>query len=331
MKRLSVFFIAGIFCLTAVAAGAENVQVTEKDSPLSFNSTFDLALDPEAERRPGATHFSHLVSPYEMIEARFRFNIEYKLLTPLGENALLKDSNVVLKAVEELTPINCRQVVQAAFTPVPFLVFSAGASIGTGWHIDHQFGGLRKVNVNTGKYEDLTTFKNFYYDFYGEALFQFDTGEVFPGDWNHVQLLASYNAAYKKMTGLKKGEAGKWSGTDNFASGWLYDSIVVLAYKMPCRFYRAGVMSEFWGHYNADDYGEAGCKENFNGSYMTVSIAPFTQAKVTEKDNITLLAEFQARRAFKEEHFDYSKETQLHYTGREWYLMRIAVQWEHRF
>ena len=318
-----------ILC-TAVALCTAFLLTAQEKENWTYNLATDFAWDPEGKRIPETAHFSNIKDPYECVEFRLRFSGERVLKTPLGEHFLLKDANFKIIPVLEMTPISVKPILSGEFTPVPFLTFSAGASIGTGWNIGN-LGGMRLLDTEKHEYRDLTPFKNFYYDFWGQGAFQFDFAAVFPGEWNHVQMLATYKAGYCAVTGFRNCGIGKWMGTENFANGWQYDATLFLGYAPPLILFRAGVFAEFWGHYNDDDYGKYGADSEMNGDFMYVSIYPTLQFHLTKKDDLSVLAEFSSRRAFYEEHTAYKEEPGLHYKGYEWYFMRIAARWVHFF
>lgn len=81
----------------------------------------------------GGDHFAPITGLFNSFEFKTTFNAECKIPAPLGKHFLLKDSNVRIKTAFELCPVTVRPLVSVSFTPLPFFVFSTGASIGTGW------------------------------------------------------------------------------------------------------------------------------------------------------------------------------------------------------
>ncbi len=321
---LSLLFIAGV-CYS------EQPDTTSEPF-FKSNIGVDFAWDPECKRIPEYAHFSSLKDPYEFLELRSRLNLNHEIKTPLGTHWLLAGAHLNFLPSLEVTPISIRPVAAASFTPVPFLEFSAGASVGTGWKMPGvNMGGMRRLDTDSSEYSDLDPFRDFYYDFWGQALFQFDTGAIFPGEWNHVVMQAYYNAGYKALSCFKAGDFGKWMGTENFANGWQYEGFFLVGYDMPLRLYRSGLMVDAWGHFNDSDYGDRGRNSNFNGNFTYVSICPFAQVHMSKKDDLTILAEFSSRRSFWENHTKYAEEANLHYKGYEWYFVRIALRYVHTF
>ena len=166
----------------------------------------------------GGDHFAPITGLFNSFELKTTFNAECKIPAPLGKHFLLKDSNIRIKTAFELCPVTVRPLVSVSFTPLPFFVFSTGASIGTGWSalgfkglckLDENgisYGENGKISKNSIEYENLTPFGNYYYDFWFSGLFQFDTGAIFQGNWTHAVMQASYTVSYVGVTGVDDGK-----------------------------------------------------------------------------------------------------------------------------
>ncbi len=319
-KKLFLISIFALFSLKAFSAEEKNPDLYV---------TIDGAYYPESEYRTSSAHMSKLTGAYYGLEGRATMNADYTIKTPLGEHWLLKDAKIVLNGAFELSPVTIRPKFSVSFTPVPFLQFSAGTSIGTGWTI---FGweGMSILNKEKKEYEDLTPFTHFYYDFWAQGTFQFDTGAIFEGDWTHVLFLASYQAKYAAISGVGDDEIWEWQASDNKANGFQVYVSSVIAYQMPKKLNRVGFLFELEGHYKESDY--AVLNNNFyKGDFKTVSVSPFAYIKFNEKNTLTILASVSSRRAFEEEHEETTIEPYLNYIGYEWYFKRIALSFTHTF
>lgn len=282
----------------------------------------------------GGDHFAPITGLFNSFELKTTFNAECKIPAPLGKHFLLKDSNVRIKTAFELCPVTVRPLVSVSFTPLPFLVFSTGASIGTGWSA-FGFKGLCKLDEN-GKiikksieYENLTPFGNYYYDFWFSGLFQFDTGAIFPGDWTHAVMQASYTVSYVGVTGVDDGKIWLWQLVGNNCNGWRYTANFVLGYQMPLPLSMIAVNTNVYALFNSDDYGIY--SSSYNGDFTNVTISPMLKFDFSKKDSLFVLFEFKKRRSFEEEHSESKEEIFLTYSGAEWFFNRIAFSWTHVF
>ena len=282
----------------------------------------------------GGDHFAPITGLFNSFEFKTTFNAECKIPAPLGKHFLLKDSNIRIKTAFELCPVTVRPLVSVSFTPLPFFVFSTGASIGTGWSA-LGFKGLCKLDEN-GKiskksieYENLTPFGNYYYDFWFSGLFQFDTGAIFPGDWTHAVMQASYTVSYVGVTGVDDGKIWLWQLVGNNCNGWRYTANFVLGYQMPFPLSMIAVNTDVYALFNSDDYGIY--SSSYNGDFTNVTISPMLKFDFSKKDSLFVLFEFKKRRSFEEEHSNSKEEIFLTYSGAEWFFNRIAFSWTHVF
>ena len=282
----------------------------------------------------GGDHFAPITGLFNSFELKTIFNAECSIPAPLGKHFLLKDSNVRIKTAFELCPVTVRPLVSVSFTPLPFLVFSTGASIGTGWSA-FGFKGLCKLDENgkiskkSIKYENLTPFGNYYYDFWFSGLFQFDTGAIFPGDWTHAVMQASYTVSYVGVTGVDDGKIWLWQLVGNNCNGWRYTANFVLGYQMPLPLSMIAVNTDVYALFNSDDYGIY--SSSYNGDFTNVTISPMLKFDFSKKDSLFVLFEFKKRRSFEEEHSESKEEIFLTYSGAEWFFNRIAFSWTHVF
>ena len=135
MKRTRLILMALVSALMILGTPLFAEDDSEDESPFALKLTTDFAYYPKSDAIPGGTHFAPITGIYSGVEARTTLKASYKLGTPLGENWLVKDANVAFSGGLELSPVSIRPKLSIDFTPVPFLIFSAGTSIGWGWNI----------------------------------------------------------------------------------------------------------------------------------------------------------------------------------------------------
>ena len=308
------------------SSGAGESSASALDG-LSFRLVTDFAYYPESAYVAGGDHFAPITGPFSGIEARVTGWADYEIATPLGQHWLVKDANVKFSGGIELSPVTVISMLQCNFTPLPFLVFGAGASFGAGWNIG-PFGGLRILDQEKVEYKDYNTFKNNFYDFWLQGTFQFDTGAIWKGDWTHVVMVASYKAFYEGLTFTSNDEIWQWRTTMNKANGWQWAAEGILAYQMPLVLKRAGLIADFTGHYDSADYANF---PEWGGDFTTIDIMPFTQFQFGKKDSLLALLYFRARHSFVQEHEEEIEEPFLTHSGNEWFFRRIALSWTHSF
>ncbi len=322
--------------LTFAAACLFTFQLAaEESSPLSFGITTDFAYYPKSNYIAGDTHFAPLTGAYSGLEGRVTGSAAYKINIPLGDHWLLKDANIVTTAKLELSPVSVKPACSISFTPLPFLVFSTGAEIGTGWNLAG-LKGMSYLTVKDGElsYEDYNPFQTYFVKWYGQGTFQFDTGALVEGDWTHVQLMYSYQVYYEALTSAKQGEVWMWQCSGNKVNGFCEYQNIVLAYQMPLVLSRIGVLTEISGHYSESDFENdevLSPSDKYNGTFKQISISPLMQFTFGEHDSLAVLFGFSSRRSFEEEHKESIVEPGLTYSGREWYFNRIALSWSHNF
>ena len=321
-NKIALALILAISVISAQSLFGEE----ENESPVSMYLQVNAAYYPKSECITGDTHFAPITGPYSGLEGSITYGADYKINTPLGDNWLVSGANVVLGGALEATPISVKPNVSVEFTPLPFLVFKAGASVGWGWNIG-AIEGLCVLNEKSKDYESISTFDHPYYDFWGSGTFQFDTGAIFPGDWTHVVTLATYTVKYSGIAGLDSDAIYEWQCSKNKARGLVYEAQCVLGYQMPLPLKLAGVMVKADGHFNGADYGKF--NEKYNGAFTTVAISPVMQFQIGAKDSIFCLFDFSSRRSFDGKYTRDGESLYLKNTGREWYFQRFALSWTH--
>ena len=287
--------------------------------------TFDGAYYLKSDYKKGTDHFAKPTGPFDGILAKATWQSTYTLPTPLGKHPLLSGAHLKLNGSFEISPLSIRPIASISFSPLPFFVFDAGSSIGTGWNL---LGFEGFCEYKNGSYENMTPFTRYYHDHWIGATFQFDTGAIFEGDWTHVIILANYQMIYKGVTGVKNGHLWAWQTTEGYVNGLGYEFIALLGYQMPKFVELIGVMADMYGYYRNSDYGEYA---QTYGKFMTIEISLLASLSLNKTNALTIAARTASRRSFTSDHKKGEEEPHLVQSGREWFFDCIAISWERKF
>lgn len=319
LKKIFIAFMA--ISLVLFAVNAENFNHWE------FSATTDFTYWPESKTiiNNSSTHFAPITGFFSGVEGRVTGNANYVISTPLGKNWLLNSANLALGTSIELTPVSIKPGVSVTFTPLPFLVFSAGAQSGTGWTIAG-LKGMATYDDSNDEYNSLSMFKKCFLKWWAQGTFQFDTGAIFPGDWTHVVMQYSYQVYYEGLSGINNQDIWMWQTSGNKVNGLKNYQNLILAYQMPLKLYRVGILAELDGYYKDNVYE----KTNYNGSFKEISISQLLQFKFNDKNSLSVLINFSSRRSFTT---DVIANTNVFndFSSREWYFKRVAFSWTHNF
>lgn len=147
-------------------------------------------------------------------------------------------NNLTLSVDGAFTPIKAELSALAEWQVAPFLIFSTGAGVGTGWNISFvpiAKGLCRNVRdgVHGQSYTD-DSFKGVVWYANGSVTLQFDYAAVVPGDKNHIISRLVNTFEYKAYTGAVSGEAWLFKCDDGTnINGWHYSGNLFLGYQLP--------------------------------------------------------------------------------------------------
>ena len=153
-------------------------------------------------------------------EVLLMFSPQWKFPFLQGENQLTSDNNVALKLNIGLSPISADIMGNAVFTVLPFLTFTAGAMVGTGWNYD-LFGSLPLIGLGLNRKTNADDpndgvigngLDGVVWNAHFGNTFQFDFAAIFPGDWNHVVVQIYNEIQYYAYTKAKTDEFWYYSG-----------------------------------------------------------------------------------------------------------------------
>ena len=266
-------------------------------------------------------------------EAKVSLSVTDKVPFLVGQGPLLSGNNMRGKFSVEMSPVSVNGVGQLSLTPVAFLVFDAGAGIGTGWTL----GPFRGLGINpAGNVADdidLTPFGGAVWRVWGAGTFQFDMAAIAPGEWNHVVLLATAKVEYVANTGAESDEAWLWEADDaeNFNGAKFY-ATYVLAYQMPLALNLAGILveSEEWlgevREFSPMD--EAGA---WGSDYRMWQVGTITNFALGKDDSLAVLVQFK-RKADPTDATARNRDFRTRdYEDAYWYFNRIAFSYTHTF
>ncbi|MBE6349291.1 MAG: hypothetical protein E7062_00860 [Spirochaetaceae bacterium] len=321
MKKKIIFFVIVVLSISCVFATNTG----------SFSLLTEGAYYPKSNQIPGKTHFAPLTGPFSGLEVRATGIYNYIIPVPFSDNPLVKGNTLKLAPALEVSPVSIMPKFDISFTPIAFLVFSAGSKIGTGWDFSlMNVQGLATYNETTKEYDSLDPFKSYFYHCYFEGLFQFDLAAVVPGDWNHVVMQANYKVIYEGLiNGGKNKNFWLWQGTKDKVSGWQYYSNIVLGYQMPLVLQMVALQLEIDGNYSSKDFPDYA--QNWNPTFVRFALNPVFNFKFNDKHSLLIQCRFRTRRSLSEEVGSGDRDFYYTYAGREWYFDRIAFSYNIKF
>ena len=324
-----------VCCVLLALVGMAFAEDTGPKSPWDFSITTDFAYYPKTDAKPssGGVHFAPLTGIYDSVELRVVGTAGYTIPVPFGDNPLVKDNKLRFYGQLELSPVSILPAVGVSFSPIAFLDFSAGASIGSGWTIrlGSELQGIAKWNAFSASYEEIA-FKSAYWDAWFQGAFMFDFAAIKAGDWNHVVAYAAYKLAYQGITsGGENGNPWMYKLEPEKINGWHYTADFIVAYQMPLVLKTVGVQTELEGQVNGKkDF--AAQYHLMNPNFMSISISPLMVFEFSKKDALTIQFKFASRRSYTEKASPVKNVlTGLQQSGREWYFNRIAFSYTHTF
>lgn len=319
-----------IFCLCVLALGF--VQVAAQDGDFgpgtgNFVLGVDAAYYPKSDKVVGGSHFAPLTGAYSAFELRATGTYNYVIPVPFSDHALVRGNTLTLSPALELTPVSLSPKFDVAFSPIAFLVFYAGGRIGTGWNLAPMgVKGLAVFDEASREYESVVPFASYMHQWYLEGLFQFDVAAVLPGDWNHVVMQARYKFLYEGLWNAGgRQEFWRWQGTAEKASGWQYQSSVVVGYQMPLLLQLVGLQFEFEGYFDRHDFPD--WAQQWDPTFMKVGISPVMNLKFNDKHSLMVQFRFRSRRSFSTEVQSDTHDFFYEYAGREWFFDRIGLSY----
>ncbi|HOK00077.1 MAG TPA: hypothetical protein PLW34_11015 [Termitinemataceae bacterium] len=334
MKRIVLLALVGtLFCSTA-GAGDFSLNLLAAYYPPNLSGYQSSGFAPinytyiEGQEPPSALR--SLGSTWGGAETKAV--LSYTHSTPfLVGPGLMANNAVTGKGSLELSPVSINGVGQCSLSPIAFLVFDAGAAIGTGWTAG-PFQGLGLNPASNDVSLELTPFGGLVWRVWGAGTFQFDVAALFPGEWNHLVVVATAKVEYKAYTGAASHQAWLYEadGGENF-NGTKFYGTYILGYQIPRLVNFVGLMaeSEEWidGVRNYSPMASGGWGSDFR-FWLLSALLNF---KFSQKDTLILLFQFKMDRDYTDATTRYrSFETRV-FEAPYWYFNRIAFSYTHTF
>lgn len=340
MKKTFSIIVCALLCIGAVFALSATTTGTH-----SGWLDVDFAYYPgHTNYVPSGEKFAALDTKNWGIEGRITPWYQFQVATPMGKHWLVKDANTKYRFGLEITPVSIMPKFKVSFTPVPFLVFSAGANIGTGWDLGKAFqggmaiwdGGLktpekrkdakgREYYQTSLTYTPLAPFEHMYFEPWFEGLFQFDVAALMPKekqDWMHIVMMASYKIKYTGITGVKDTEIWEWQLSGNQVNGWSNYASVLFGYQMPkIVINTVGLLFEYEQYFKSNTL-ESSHLWNYVGVPI-YSLSPCAVLKFNDHHSLTFQARFKTMRTFATT----NKSITGIVNGSAWYFDRIALSY----
>ena len=169
------------------------------------------------------------------------FSPQWKFPFMQGENPLTSNNNITLKMNVCLSPISADIMGDAVFTVLPFILFTVGGAVGSGWNYD--LGNLPLIGLGlNNKMNNGDTRKNVsgngldgvVWNVHIGNTLQFDFAAIFPGDWNHVVVQVYNEINYRAYTNAKADEFWYYQMDEGMnQNAFRYKFEAVLGYAMP--------------------------------------------------------------------------------------------------
>ena len=335
MRRYALTTLAAAMLLVRASAGDLSMNLLgayyiPNQAGYQSSGFAPLTYTPvEGQDAPGALRT--LGSSWGGAEAKVAFTYSDSMPFMAGEG-LMAGNNVNGKASLELSPVSINAVGQVSLTPIAFLVFNAGAALGTGWTA----GPFQGLGINPASNDvsaiDLTAFGGLVWRVWGEGTFQFDLAALKIGDWNHVVVQATGKVEYKAYTGAGSHEAWLYEADagENF-NGVRFYGTYILGYQMPLKISLIGLMaeSEEWigdvRNYSTMASG------GWGSDFRFWQLGSLTNVQFGAMDSLLVLVQFRRGRDYTDGTTqNRSFETRV-YEAPYWYFNRVALSYTHKF
>lgn len=319
LKRIAI--ILCLFCKLSIFA----------ESTTYASITTALAYEPFSAPISGGDHFAPPTKFWNsgLILSEGVFGATFPI--PFGDNPLFSSNYVQTQVALMLSPVSISPTFSVVFSPLPFLIFKAGASIGGGWDFgSSDTGGLSTYDKTKKEYIAIPAFSSMYYDAFIEGTFLFDIAAIIPGDWNHIITVGTYALTYK---GITSGGKHPWSwlnAGEEQANGLVYSASALLGYQLPLEFETMfGITAGFSGYFFEDDFNTE--SHAWDPTFMTVSLSAIIEVTLSDNHTITLLSGFETRRSYDKEYADTIPVFGRVATGSEWVFAVVGLFYTYNF
>lgn len=176
-------------------------------------------------------------------EAKVESGINYQIPLLQGSSLLTSGNNLKLKALLGISPIAATLNLDAVLTPVAIAEINLGGIIGTGWDLNADLQGLRRIQAGSTTIESLP-FKGARVGGKIGAALQFDTGALFSGDWSSVVSRTYHELRLEQLTAASHEDLWSYELGDFVANGYFYHGEFLVGYQMPMKVNMIALMLE---------------------------------------------------------------------------------------
>lgn len=279
MKKLSRLLV----CIGLLSMGVASFLLADETQGIKTSTSFNFVLATTKETK-----------------AKLTESVTIPLL--VGKSSLTSGNNLQIKAAAEISPVSVNGTAEFRLTPIAFLQFVAGGSVGSGWNIPIA-NGLRKTERIDAHDSEYTggPLAGIVWSAKGGALFQFDLAAVMPGDWHHVVFQTYHEAKYRALSSASSDESWLYeSDSGENRNGWNYYGNYFLGYQMPIVLNTAGFLFEEDLYlFNTDG------RSYWGDNLPRLTFGPLLNFTVTKNLSIAALVQARTMRNFTDATKDY--------------------------
>jgi len=258
--------------------------------------------------------------------------LQHSIKVPVmqGSGPLTKDNNITFSFKGSLAPVVAYVQAKTVLTPIAFLNFEAGYSIGTGWN-GLGFNGIGLNNDGSGNpLED--SFAGAAMEAWVGGTFQFDFAALFPGEWNHVVTVANAKFQYINYTEAEMGDAWQWKAdAGENHNGYRFLGTYLIGYQMPLLVDTVGLMLET--DQNLGDVKEMSPMDEggWGSDFVKMRFGPLVNLGFNDNHSLTILLQMKTARKYTDEtvHYNYFKNREYDSTYVK--LERLALAYTYKF
>lgn len=247
-----------------------------------------------------------------------------------GSGPLTKGNNIQLDARGYLAPVVAYIETRATFTPIAFLNFQAGYSVGSGWN-GFGFNGIGLNNDGTGvPLQD--PFAGAAMETWFSGTFQFDLAAVVPGEWNHVVTVATAKFQNIYYTEAGKYDPWQWKADkgENY-NGTKFLGTYVLGYQMPLKLDTVGIMVETFQYIDdVKDYSPM-ADGGWGSDFVRVQFGPLANITFNEKNNLTILLQMKTDKKYTDDTIYNNWFVNREYESTYVKFHRLALAYKYKF
>ena len=330
MKKLriivSICLLLGMTALT-FAEGVEHTTYTGTEFAYYFDNNAGYGqtggfVPPDYSPVEPPAGFVPAAGDYAAVEPRtlgsgwgsveFQVFLKHRIKMPFlqGESGLVADNNIQFNFDLYASPVAAYTKASLTFTPLAFLNFNAGGTLGTGWNAGI-FNGIGN-NIN-GDIKEISL-PGVVTELFSSATFQFDLAAVVPGEWNHVVTQLNGKFLYSRFSTdeAKAGLPWQWlADSGENLNGWEFKGTNFLGYQMPliadmvgflCETSQligdASLLSTMAGR---DGEPSTTADNGWGSDFISVAFGPVVNFTFNKHNSLTVLAQFKNGRDYTDE------------------------------